>query len=236
MSFSIVTVATELANVGMPSVNEVTPADRLRFSNAVVVLLNSQLRDIAYSFVEKVEGQQEYTLSPVPRTVLKVINSAPVASLAGLSIGDPEFQWMGSIGNSALLSAPVSGWESFAFFVSMNAYLSAWQGLNPASWQFVGDKLQIIPKTTGDGMLAILAGYDFVSTALPDKVRPAVEYLYTAEQLNYLATKRLSQGGVTMAGGIITYPSDKLIQLADKYRELAGEHIKRLQAEQRTWV
>lgn len=88
-------------------------------------------------------------------------------------------------------------------------------------------QLLVIPKPTEVKVLVYVSKEEFIWSSVLSEMEYIIEDLYCAEQLLFLATKRMSAQGVTITGSNISYPGDKLSLLSDKYQKKADNSIEK---------
>jgi hypothetical protein len=221
------TFISNYGGAGAPSTNEISADLKDKFFSNALQELNQKCPDIVFELITTVANQQTYTISDSAR-VLEIFPNISGSVLNGM---------LGASGDDEILSAMsgrneggfyLSAWGSLTDFIEIKTRLSIWRkNAKPFTFKQFGSSLYIIPAPGDSGdYIGYIAKKPFTEATIPDTFESILSDIYLCFQLRFLATIRVRETGVMQGGGMISFPSEKLQQLANDYEESFEKKVK----------
>lgn len=212
-------------HVGSPDANEIDTTTFGEFADKALKLFKGKVFNYTFRSLTTVADTAEYDLPAT--TINAVLYTYDTSNLSNVISTTTQFNGdTYSIVNSFPMSG-VSIWVDMYLLEEIKLLQSQ---LKTASKKEIiriqNSKLRVIPTPTDVHYINYVTKDTFTFATVTEVLEPILDNLYCAEQLMYLATKRMAVNGVTVGGSLVNYPGDKLVSLSKEYRSEADKLIK----------
>ena len=212
-------------HVGSPAAGEMESTTYTEIANKAFKIFASKVYNYTFRTLTTVAGTSSYAKPAT--SVHSILNTYSTSNLTNVITSTTEFNGETyAIANSFPMSG-VSIWVDMYLLEEIKMLQSQ---LKMATKKEVirirGDNLLVIPEPTDVHYINYVTKDTFTFDTVTEALEPILDNLYCAEQLLYLATKRMAVSGVTVGGSLVNYPGDKLVKLSETYKKEADGLIK----------